>query len=77
MSENEQKTWWVARGDMEILGVTDDLATAEKAVLEAFKGDNPDADLTKVWFDLRDMDYVLTVGPVPMRGYSAQRTELL
>lgn len=77
MSESEKRVWWIAKADGEVLGVSGDLAVAEEAVEKAFREENPDADPVTIWFDLRDSDYVLTVGRIPQREYSAYRTELL
>lgn len=77
MSEIEKKSWWIAKAEPETLGVTGDLSTAQKAVEAVYLEENPGTDPELIWFDLRDGDYVLTVGRIPDRDYSAYRTELL
>ena len=76
MMENKRR--WVVETDREVLGVTDDLGKAEKALRAQYEKDFPGTDGEGLLFDIKFMDWYL-FGPLGncLWNYRAQKTEEL
>lgn len=73
------KQWWVVQSFGELLGVTDNLETAEAALRAQYAKDFPEVDAEALGFDLKFMDWYLftAVSRQCLWDYSAKRTEEL
>jgi hypothetical protein len=71
-----EKQWWVVQSFGELLGVTDDLATAEAALRSKYREDFPGVNVAALGFDIKFMDWYLfsSVSRQCLWDYSAKRT---